>query len=49
MRTSLLTILLLLMTQITWASAQIEHWSTPQGSRVYYVQSTGLPMVDIQA
>ena len=48
MRTSLLTILLLLMTPIAWASAQIEHWSTTQGSRVYFVQSTGLPMVDIQ-
>ncbi|MGR9012694.1 MAG: M16 family metallopeptidase [Gammaproteobacteria bacterium] len=30
------------------AAAKIEHWQTPQGSRVYYVQTEGLPMVDIQ-
>ncbi len=30
------------------AAAKIEHWQTPQGSRVYYVHTEGLPMVDIQ-
>jgi zinc protease len=30
------------------AAAKIEHWQTPQGSRVYYVRTEGLPMVDIQ-
>jgi zinc protease len=30
------------------AAAKIEHWQTSQGSRVYYVHSEGLPMVDIQ-
>jgi zinc protease len=30
------------------AAAKIEHWQTPQGSRVYYVHTEGLPMADIQ-
>ena len=30
------------------AAAKIEHWQTPQGSRVYYVHTEGLPMVDVQ-
>jgi len=30
------------------AAAKIDHWQTPQGSRVYYVRTEGLPMVDIQ-
>ncbi|MGZ4001340.1 MAG: M16 family metallopeptidase [Mucilaginibacter sp.] len=30
------------------AAAKIDHWQTPQGSRVYYVHTEGLPMVDIQ-
>jgi zinc protease len=33
---------------LTQAAAKIEHWQTPQGSRVYYVRTEGLPMVDIQ-
>ncbi|MDP1665372.1 MAG: pitrilysin family protein [Methylobacter sp.] len=32
----------------TQAAAKIEHWQTPQGSRVYYVHTEGLPMADIQ-
>ncbi|MGZ5051430.1 MAG: M16 family metallopeptidase [Methylobacter sp.] len=30
------------------AAAKIEHWQTPQGSRVYFVRAEGLPMADIQ-
>jgi zinc protease len=30
------------------AAAKIVHWQMPQGSRVYYVHTEGLPMVDIQ-
>ena len=30
------------------AAAKIDHWQTKQGSRVYYVHTDGLPMVDIQ-
>ncbi len=34
--------------QFAGSAAKIEHWQTPQGSRVYYVHTEGLPMVDIQ-
>lgn len=48
MRIHLLSLVFLLFSQSVWAVAKIEHWQTPQGSRVYYVQTEGLPMVDIQ-
>jgi zinc protease len=45
--------LLLLLTvlgfsQTTYAAAKIETWQTTQGSRIYYVYTESLPMVDIQ-
>jgi hypothetical protein len=43
-----LGLILLAFSQLTSAAAKIEHWQTPQGSRVYYVRTEGLPMVDIQ-
>ncbi len=48
MRIHLLSLVFLLCSQSVWAAAKIEHWQTPQGSRVYYVHTEGLPMVDIQ-
>ncbi len=48
MRIYLLSLVFLVFSQSAWAVAKIEHWQTPQGSRVYYVQTEGLPMVDIQ-
>ncbi|MDO9139771.1 MAG: pitrilysin family protein [Methylobacter sp.] len=48
MRIHLLSLVFLVVSQSVWAVAKIEHWQTPQGSRVYYVQTEGLPMVDIQ-
>lgn len=30
------------------AGVQIEHWITPSGTRVYFVQARGLPMLDVQ-
>ena len=44
----LLALLLLMFSQLTVAAAKIEFWQTPQGSRVYYVRTEGLPMADIQ-
>lgn len=44
----LLSLILLLLCNTVWAAAKIENWQTSQGSRVYYVQADGLPMVDIQ-
>jgi zinc protease len=43
-----LGIILLAFSQFADAAAKIEHWQTPQGARVYYVHTEGLPMVDIQ-
>jgi len=40
--------ILLASGQFANAAAKIERWQTPQGSRVYYVHTEGLPMVDIQ-
>ncbi|MFU8788809.1 MAG: M16 family metallopeptidase [Methylobacter sp.] len=48
MRIYLLSLVFLVFSQAALAVAKIEHWQTPQGSRVYYVQTEGLPMVDIQ-
>lgn len=31
-----------------FAVAPIQHWQSSQGGRVYFVQSTGLPMVDVR-
>jgi zinc protease len=44
----LLGLILLAFSQFANSAAKIEHWQTPQGSRVYYVHTEGLPMVDIQ-
>ena len=43
-----LPLLLLLFTSTVFSAAKIESWNTDQGSRVYYVRTEGLPMVDIQ-
>ncbi|MGZ8227044.1 MAG: M16 family metallopeptidase [Methylococcaceae bacterium] len=48
MRICLLGFLLFVASQTVSSAAKIDHWQTPQGSRVYYVHTEGLPMVDIQ-
>ncbi len=48
MRTKFILLVLCFFTQSAWSAAKIEHWQTMQGTRVYYVQTTGLPMVDIR-
>ncbi len=40
--------ILVVFSQYSSAAAKIDYWKTPQGSRVYYVHTEGLPMVDIQ-
>jgi len=44
----LLGLLLLVLGQTSWATVKIENWQTPQGSRVYFVRTPTLPMVDIR-
>ena len=44
----LLGLLLLFAVQASWATVKIQHWQTAQGTRVYYVNTPSLPMVDIR-
>lgn len=30
-----------------WAGVNIQHWSTPQGTRVYFVENHDIPMLDV--
>ena len=39
---------LLIFSVSSFAAAKIENWQTSKGSRVYFVQTDSLPMVDIQ-
>lgn len=41
--------LLILVCLVTpaWAGLNIQHWSTPQGVRVYFVENHDLPMLDL--
>ena len=48
MRSVLFGLIILTFSSVTWSAAKIENWQTPQGSRVYYVHTEDLPMVDIQ-
>jgi len=32
-----------------WAGLDIQHWTTPQGARVYFVENHDLPMLDVSA
>ncbi|QWF70635.1 insulinase family protein [Methylomonas paludis] len=48
MRFNLIGLLLLVLSQTGFATVKIEHWQTTQGARVYYVNTSTLPMVDIR-
>ncbi len=48
MHNKILGLVLLLISNAVYSAAKIEHWQTSQGSPVFYVESTGLPMVDIR-
>ncbi len=47
MRIKVLLIFFLTFSSSLWAAAKIEHWQTKHGSRVYYVHTQNLPLVDI--
>jgi zinc protease len=40
-------VLSLLLVPVAWAGLNIQHWSTPQGARVYFVENHDLPMLDV--
>ncbi|WP_031433107.1 M16 family metallopeptidase [Methylomarinum vadi] len=48
MRINWLAIVLVVFSHSSWSAANIEHWQTPRGSRVYYVHTEGLPLADIR-
>ena len=48
MQIKLLGLLLLITSHSAFSSAKIEQWQTPNGSAVFYVETKGLPMVDIR-
>ncbi len=48
MRFNFIGILLLIFCQTSWAAVKIQYWQTPQGGRVYYVNTPSLPMTDIR-
>lgn len=48
MRFNWMGLLLLIFSQLGWTAAKIDSWQTTQGSRVYYVHTPSLPMVDIR-
>lgn len=39
--------ILLLCVLPAWAGLNIQHWTTPQGARVYFVENHDLPMLDV--
>ncbi len=48
MRISFISLLLILVSHSAYSAAKIQHWQTAQGSPVFFVQTPGLPMVDLQ-
>ncbi|MGR9052321.1 MAG: M16 family metallopeptidase [Gammaproteobacteria bacterium] len=48
MRTCLIYLLMMASVQSTWAAVKIQSWTTDKGAKVFYVQTEGLPMVDIR-
>ena len=48
MRSSFIALIFLAFSHSVYSAAQIEHWQTTQGSSVFYVETKGLPMVDIR-
>lgn len=40
-------LLLVLLAPAAWAGLNIQHWATPSGARVYFVENHDLPMLDI--
>ena len=48
MRVNFFSIALLLISLPVYSAAKIEQWQTSQGSSVFYVETKGLPMVDIR-
>lgn len=43
----LLPLFAFLLAAPVWAGVDIQHWTTPQGTRVYFVENHDIPMLDV--
>jgi zinc protease len=43
----LLSLFALVLALPVWAGVSIQHWTTPQGARAYFVENHNLPMLDV--
>jgi len=43
----LLPLMAFLLATPVWAGVDIQHWTTPQGTRVYFVENHDIPMLDV--
>lgn len=43
----LLSLVAFLLAAPVWAGVDIQHWTTPQGTRVYFVENHDIPMLDV--
>ncbi len=48
MRIKFIALLCLLFSQLAFSAAKIESWQSPEGSSVFFVETIGLPMVDVR-
>jgi zinc protease len=48
MRNSIVLMMLVLLSGTALATPQIQHWTTGNGARVYYVEAPELPMLDVR-
>jgi len=48
MRNSLIFLIYIVFSHSAYSAAKIEHWQTSEGSSVFFVETKGLPMVDVR-
>ena len=48
MKRLLTAVIVLMISQVALAGVKIEHWVSPSGARVYFIESRVLPMLDVQ-
>ena len=48
MKKFLVAVFVMLVAPLVEAGVSIEHWVSPAGARVYFIESRGLPILDVQ-
>ncbi|HNI07650.1 MAG TPA: pitrilysin family protein [Thiobacillaceae bacterium] len=46
-KTAIILLTWLFLAPLSWAGLNIQHWTTPQGAWVYFVENHDLPMLDV--